>query len=105
MPNSNLLPGNIRPFLTTKLIGRDIFHYQELASTNIEAKRLAGENSAPDGALVIAETQNKGQGRLGRGWYSPLGKGVWVSAILRPAFKIAEAAKCTLLAAVAANRA
>lgn len=102
-PDSELLlTGNIRPFLQTKIIGRKIFYYQQLTSTSEKAKRLAAEG-AEEGTLVIAETQSGGQGRLGRGWHSPFGKGVWVSVILRPPFKVSDTAKCTLLAAVAVS--
>ena len=55
--------------------------------------------------MVVAEQQNGGKGRLDRKFFSPPGKGIWFSVILRPPFLPQEAPKCTLLAAVAVARA
>ena len=81
-------------------------HIQELRrdSTNLEAKRLA-QQGAPDGLIVVAEEQGKGRGRLERSFFSPAGKGIWFSVILRPDFLPQEAPKCTLLSAVAVAQA
>lgn len=52
-------------------------HYDEIDSTNLQARRLARLN--PDRAvLVSARTQSAGRGRLGRTWQSPAG-GAWFS--------------------------
>ena len=48
-----------------------------------EAQRQA-EAGAPEGAIVIADTQTAGRGRLGRTWISEPGVGVYFSLILRP---------------------
>lgn len=52
-------------------------------STNNLAKTLAAQG-APAGTVVIAERQTGGRGRLGRGFSSPPGMGVYLSVILRP---------------------
>jgi BirA family biotin operon repressor/biotin-[acetyl-CoA-carboxylase] ligase len=54
---------------------------------------------------VVAECQTGGKGRLERQFFSPKGKGIWFSVILRPKFLPQEAPKCTLMAAVAVARA
>lgn len=54
---------------------------------------------------VVAEEQTSGKGRLARGWFSPYGRGVWVSVVLKPPFLPEEAPKCTLMAAVAVVKA
>ena len=72
-------------------------------STNLEARRLA-QQGAEEGTVVVTEEQAAGRGRLSRGWYSPFGKGLWFSLILRPDFPPAEAPKCTLMAAVRYQR-
>jgi len=59
--------------LGTKLIGKEIYSYEELDSTNDAAFRL-GEKGAKEGLCVFAEYQKKGRGRLGRSWVSPKGK-------------------------------
>lgn len=92
------------PLLRTRCLGRHFVYHESLPSTNELAKQLAGEG-APDGTVVVAEEQGKGKGRLSRGWYSPLRKGIWFSIILRPPFLPSDAPKCTLLAAVAVIKA
>ncbi len=99
-----LLPNELRPLLNTVTIGREIIHYDSVSSSNNEAKRLALAG-AKDGTVVVAEEQGAGKGRLSRGWFSPPGKGIWFSVIIRPPFLPQDAPKCTLMAAVAIVRA
>ena len=99
-----LLPQEIQPTLRTKVVGQTMVHYEEIPSSNNEAKRLA-LSGTPDGTVVVAEAQGAGKGRLSRGWYSPARKGIWFSVVLRPSFLPQEAPKCTLKAAVAVVRA
>ena len=99
-----LLPQEIQPTLRTKVVGQTMVHYEEIPSSNNEAKRLA-LSGTPDGTVVVAEAKGAGKGRLSRGWYSPARKGIWFSVVLRPSFLPQEAPKCTLMAAVAVVRA
>ncbi len=99
-----LLPQEIQPTLRTKVVGKTMFHHEEIPSSNNEAKRLALEGT-PDGTVVVAEAQGAGKGRLSRGWYSPAHKGIWFSVVFRPSFLPQDAPKCTLMAAVAVVRA
>lgn len=100
-----LLPYVIRDTLNTKMIGqREIYYLSEIDSTNNEAKKQANLGCA-EGSIVLAEEQNGGRGRLARGWFSPGGKGIWLSIILRPPFNPYDAPKCTLMAAVAVTKA
>lgn len=94
-----LLPELVQCGLENDIIGRHIEYFDEVGSTNVEAKRLASRGAA-DGTLVIGECQNTGQGRLNRSFFCPRG-GIWFSVILRPPFLPQEAPKCTLMAAVA----
>lgn len=55
-----------------------------VGSTNDEAKRLAEDEDAPAGAIVVAEEQTAGRGRGNRKWSSPPG-GLYVSMVFRPA--------------------
>ena len=95
-----LLPGEIKNGLKTCFIGKDIVFFEEVDSTNHVAKQLAREGAA-SGTVVVAAAQGKGRGRLERPFFSPGGKGIWSSVILRPHILPQEAPKCTLLAAVA----
>lgn len=69
--------------LKTDFIGRKVFFYPELSSTNKTAAELA-QKGEKEGTVVIAEKQTGGRGRRGRSWYSPAGTGLWFSIILRP---------------------
>jgi BirA family biotin operon repressor/biotin-[acetyl-CoA-carboxylase] ligase len=81
--------------------GHAFRYYDEIESTNVEAKTLAVAG-APEGTVVIAESQSAGRGRLGRRWTSPAGKGLLFSVILRPDVPMADAHLLTLVAAAAA---
>ncbi|MHB0977564.1 MAG: biotin--[acetyl-CoA-carboxylase] ligase [Candidatus Aquicultorales bacterium] len=94
-----LLPEELAWELGTKVIGSRILYYQSVGSTNEEAKRCAIDGAA-DGTVLIAERQEGGRGRLGRGWFSPPG-GIWISLILRPAIQPADAPKVMMLASSA----
>ncbi len=87
--------------LRGRRIGWPVKCYGETDSTNLRAKALA-EEGAPEGTLVIAESQTEGRGRRGRSWVSPPGEGLWFSFILRPAVVPAAAPAITLTAALAA---
>jgi BirA family transcriptional regulator, biotin operon repressor / biotin---[acetyl-CoA-carboxylase] ligase len=87
-----------------RVIGRDIQVFQETGSTNEVADRLA-RGGVKEGAVVFAETQTKGRGRLGRNWLSPAGKGLWFSVLLRPKLRPQAATQLTVAAATALARA
>lgn len=67
----------------TRWLGRPREHWAELGSTNDRALAWA-RAGAPHGALVTADAQTAGRGRLGRAWASDSGDDLYVSAILRP---------------------
>lgn len=78
---------------------REIQHFQEIGSTMDVARELA-RNGAVDGTIVIAETQSRGRGRLGREWVSPEG-GIYLTLILRPRISPTYAPRLNLVASVA----
>jgi BirA family biotin operon repressor/biotin-[acetyl-CoA-carboxylase] ligase len=86
------------------VIGREIHVFQETTSTNDVAARLA-RGGAAEGAVVFAESQSKGRGRLGRVWLSPAGKGLWFTVVLRPDIAPSGATQLTVAAATALSRA
>ena len=96
-----LLPSEVQTNLQTKIIGKNISYHISTDSTNRIAKELAENENIFDGTIVIAEEQTGGKGRLGRSFFSPKSKGIFLSIILKPKFLPQEAAKCTLMAAVA----
>ena len=97
-PN-RLLPQEFKRNLSTDYIGQEIHYYPEVDSTNEVAKKLA-EEGAPEGTIVIAESQYSGRGRRGKKWLSPSG-GVWMTIILRPDIPIYKAPQLTLVTGVA----
>ncbi len=90
----------IQSELATKRLGTKFHYFQEIDSTNSHARRLA-DAGAPEGAVVIAEHQSDGRGRLGRSWESPPYCNLYFSLLLRPALAPAHAPQITLMAAVA----
>ena len=99
-----LSPLAMKQILKTDIFGKRYVYMDTTESTNLEARRLA-QQGAEEGTVVVTEEQAAGRGRLSRGWYSPFGKGLWFSLILRPDFPPVEAPKCTLMAAVALTKA
>ena len=67
----------------THWLGRRLDLYREVDSTNRQAEELA-ERGAPDGTVVIADAQSAGRGRLGRSFFSPPGRSLYLSVLLRP---------------------
>jgi BirA family biotin operon repressor/biotin-[acetyl-CoA-carboxylase] ligase len=97
-----LLPTKLKKELTTTYIGKEIHYFREVDSTNEVAKKLA-MSGAPEGTVVIAESQRRGRGRRGKKWISPLG-GAWMSIILRPNTPPLNAPQLTFTAGVAAAK-
>lgn len=85
--------------LNTEFIGKKIFYFDSAMSTMDIAMQL-GLKGLPEGTIVIAETQTRGRGRLGRGWFSPKYKGIYLSLILRPKILPTKSTILTFLAAV-----
>ena len=88
----------------TQVVGRDIRVFERTTSTNDIISRLA-RDGIKEGAVVFAESQSKGRGRLGRLWVSPPRKGLWFSTLLRPDLSPQAATQITVAAATAMTRA
>ena len=86
------------------VIGGPCWYHEEVASTNTKARSLA-KAGAPEGAVVIAESQTSGRGRRGRSWFCPAGKGLLISVLLRPTLPVSQVHLLTLVAACAAAEA
>ncbi|OGP71885.1 MAG: biotin--[acetyl-CoA-carboxylase] ligase [Deltaproteobacteria bacterium RBG_16_50_11] len=95
-----LIPSEVNPLLETKWIGKTIHFFETIDSTNAKAYELA-LRGAREGEVVIAESQKKGKGRLGRQWFSPPFSNLYLSVILRPKIPPHQASLITLMAAVA----
>ena len=78
-------------------LDKKVYYFEEVSSTMDVARKLAQKGEE---AIVIAETQTKGKGRLGRYWYSSRG-GIYFSLTLRPTISPSQAHLLNLLAGVA----
>jgi BirA family biotin operon repressor/biotin-[acetyl-CoA-carboxylase] ligase len=98
--NAPLDPEEIRKGLESRRLGKKVHYFSEIDSTNRFAFQRASEGG-DEGEVVIAESQTRGKGRLGRSWFSPPGLSLYLSVILRPKLPPADAPKLTLVSAVA----
>ncbi|MBN2420367.1 MAG: biotin--[acetyl-CoA-carboxylase] ligase [Deltaproteobacteria bacterium] len=90
----------IKAFLGKSLFSSSITVYERLESTNNRAKELYDEG-AEEGAVVLAEEQTAGRGRMDRKWLSPPNKNILISILLKPEIKIENIYSLTLAMAVA----
>ena len=90
----------IKERLTTAFVGQSLYHWDALPSTMDEAWRLAREG-APDGAVVLAEEQTAGRGRLERSWWAPAGSSLLLSLVLRPGGPARRAQQLTMVCSLA----
>lgn len=58
---------------SSKFIGKRIFVYDSIDSTNFEASRLISQSLAAHGDLILARIQTGGRGQFDHSWSSPLG--------------------------------
>jgi BirA family transcriptional regulator, biotin operon repressor / biotin---[acetyl-CoA-carboxylase] ligase len=65
-------------------LGAPRVHFRRTGSTNEQARKLAA-GGAPHGTLVTAGEQTAGRGRHGREWWSPPGRSLLMSLVLREA--------------------
>ena len=94
-----LLPWEITKKIKSKFIGRRIYYFDEIDSTQNYALQISN-NTNENGAIIIAEKQTHGKGRLNRKWYSPEG-GIWLSVIIHPELQISDATIIPLAASLA----
>ena len=98
-----LLPWEITSGLKTKVFGKQVYYFESIDSTQNQAMRMASD-PANNGAVVIAEKQTDGKGRLDRKWISPKG-GIWFSIILHPQFDISVITLFPIASALALSNA
>ena len=103
----NLIPPwaiHLKKSRREKLLGKEVLYLDSLDSTNRRAREEA-LRGAPEGLVVIADSQSQGRGRMARSWSSPAGVNLYLSILLRPPLPPDRAPQLTLLAGVSCARA
>jgi BirA family transcriptional regulator, biotin operon repressor / biotin---[acetyl-CoA-carboxylase] ligase len=95
-----LVPKLLRRRLSPGPLGKRIYHFFKIDSTNSVAMAL-GEQGEPHGTLVIAEEQTAGRGRAGHSWHSEKTNGIYMTVLLRPPIPPHQAPLITLAAGLA----
>ena len=99
-----MTPDLLRKRVGGKLFGKRFYHFFKTDSTNRVAMELAlaGEE---EGAVILAEEQTAGRGRVGRKWHSEQGTGIYVTLLLRPRMSPVQAPLLTMLAGLSLHSA
>ena len=93
------VPWELVKLLKTSFVGKGEMVYRQSAeSTQSIAIALAKKGKVD--AVVIAEQQSGGRGRMKRKWLSPRG-GVWLSVVLKPAVPTVTSTMLPFVAAIA----
>jgi BirA family transcriptional regulator, biotin operon repressor / biotin---[acetyl-CoA-carboxylase] ligase len=91
------MPGSLRAEdVVPRLRGRLGRPYRFVASC-ASTQRLLREDD-PEGAVVVADAQTEGRGRLGREWLAPAGTSLLVSILLRPRVEPARLPELSVVA-------
>lgn len=98
------VPEEVAPFLATERFGRQFTYVESAGSTNLLA-RAAARDGAPEGSVVVADSQTGGRGRMGRAWSSPPGVNLYASVVLRPPVPPVRVPEIPLVAAAAIHAA
>jgi len=98
-----LLPWEITENLNTKFIGKRIYYFDSMDSTQNFAVEIA-PNRKENGTVVISKKQTEGMGRLKRKWKSPVG-GIWLSVIIHPKFSTSQITLVPIATSLALHKA
>lgn len=89
----------LRGRLRTQRLGRPHRHLPSVGSTQTVAAEWA-DSGAATGAMVTADTQTSGRGRLGREWGDEPGRDLALSLVLRPSLPVEKLGLVGLAAAL-----
>ena len=79
---------NVKLQLETHFIGKRIYHYKSIPSTQQLAISFAETNiKNENGTVILADEQYDGKGRGNKKWISPKG-GLWMSLIIKPKIEL-----------------
>ncbi len=100
MPYSGKEQKWIRSQVNTELIGREIITYDSVESTNDLAKSLVTDWNR-EGTVILANSQTRGRGRLGKSWHSEKDLGIYLSTMVMPELPPEHMPQITMVAGVA----
>jgi len=83
-----LLPWEVTQNLDTKFLGKKVYYFNTIDTTQNFAMEIATMNNM-NGTIIIAKKQTGGRGRMKRKWKSPVG-GIWMSIIIHPKFGVSS---------------
>lgn len=95
------IPPDLEAVLLATGLGQPCYYFGAIDSTNAWLREPA-QADLPAGALVVADYQSQGKGRLGRRWEAPPGSGLLMSLLVRPDWPVSQAVWLTMLAGLAA---
>ena len=98
-PTEYPVPWELAKLLNTSFVGKGEMVYRQSAESTQSIAISLAEKGKID-AVVIAEQQSGGRGRMKRKWLSPRG-GVWVSVVLKPAVPTVTSTMLPFVAAIA----
>jgi BirA family biotin operon repressor/biotin-[acetyl-CoA-carboxylase] ligase len=86
--------------LKTHFIGKRVYHYKRISSTQQLAISFAETNiSNENGTVILADEQYDGKGRGNKKWISPKG-GLWISLIIKPKIELNKIHILSMIAAI-----
>lgn len=94
------VPWEIAKLIHTSVIGRGIMAYRKSAGSTQDIALSMASRQDSNGAIIIAEQQSGGRGRMKRKWVSPKG-GIWLSVVLKPLIPAAASTMLPFAAAIA----
>ncbi len=91
----------LRAVLAHEAIGHVIDYHATLQSAMTPARALAENPAIPSGAVVVAEEQRQGRGRLGRTWQAPFARALLCATTLKAPHLPAQPARLAMIAGLA----
>jgi len=97
--SEKLLPWEITDNLKTKTIGKKIYYFDTIDSTQNFAGEIASKKNE-NGSVIISQKQTAGRGRMNRKWITVNG-GVSISIVIHPKFDVSISTLFPIAASVA----
>lgn len=70
----------------TLFVGKFVYHFESLPSTNAFAQELVSKSKPSEGTVISASFQTEGRGQLGSRWESAAAENIMLSIVFYPTF-------------------